>query len=102
MKPSAWWSRAYTLVLEGQFLEWKGTHHHGASSWSGASLKLVDSNGRIYAVYADVTHKALTKQGRLSIEVPELSDNMIEQIVCSGIALAEKERRDAGANGGLG
>lgn len=93
MNRTGLWSRACTVRLDGQMLEWRGTHHNGASRWSDASLKLVDGGGRIYAVYADTTYKAMTKQGRLSIEVPGLSDNMIEQIVCSGIALAEKERR---------
>ena len=93
LERKGWFSCASTVMLEGHMLEWKGTHGHGASKWSCGSLKLVDDSGRIYAVYADKTYKALTKQGRITIEVPGLSDNLIEQIVCSGLALAERERR---------
>ncbi|KAI9659423.1 MAG: hypothetical protein M1821_001681 [Bathelium mastoideum] len=95
--PTAICRRGYGLVLEGRALEWKGTHHNGASKWSGSSLKLVDESGRIYAVYADTTYKAWTKQGRLSIEVPGLSDVLIEQIVCSALVIVEHERRTQAA-----
>ena len=91
--------RGYNVVLEGRAFEWRGTHHHGASKWSSGSLKLVDESGRILAVYVSADHKCWSNERRINIEVPGLSSAMIEQIVCTCLAIAEMEtrRRNAGA-----
>jgi hypothetical protein len=100
------WSRSYGLVLNGQPMTIKNTHHNGASRWSSGSMKLVDGNGRIWATFVDVSHRSIDKQGRISIEAPELNPVVIEQVVCSLVALSEKLRRQrnnsAAAGGSAG
>lgn len=91
------WSRTCNVTLEGRALEWKGTRHNGASKWSCASLKLVDESGRIYAVFLAKDYKCGRDQGRISIEVPGLSDSMIEQIVCTCLVMMEAEERQRNA-----
>jgi len=86
-------TRRHRIKLDGKPYYWKGTHQD-ASVFSSGNLKFVDGDGRVYAVFMSVEHKAIKKVGRLSIVVPGLDERLLEQIVVSCMVLYEKERRE--------
>lgn len=71
---------------------WKGTMSHG-SMWRGGNLKLADAGGQILAQYANKSDGWGSKDGTLTILMPGLSRELVDQIVVSCMAVSEKLRK---------
>lgn len=70
---------------------------HG-SVWRGGNLKLADKEGKILAVYANKSDGWGAKDGILTIVMPGLQMELVDQIVVSGMAVSEKLRRQRRRN----
>ncbi|KAJ3039553.1 hypothetical protein HDV00_012129 [Rhizophlyctis rosea] len=86
-----WPSSKMRITLGGSTFYWKG------STFGKGDLKLYDERENVVAVY-DRAAMSLHKMGELRILVPVGGGEVVDGIVVSCIAMAEKERRGRAAD----
>lgn len=98
MDPAGWFTRSYTFQSPIGTLKWQKT-----GIW-GYSLQCVTERGEWLARF-DTAYFSMRKEGRLEIVSRELPQMLVDQLVVTGIAMVEIEKRahaSAGASGGGG
>ncbi|KAJ3038868.1 hypothetical protein HK097_003025, partial [Rhizophlyctis rosea] len=92
--------RDYVFHFGGQEYHWTG-HHTGRGS--GGDMKLVDAKGTMIAVYElAVNTTSATKQGKFSVLVGRLSEEVLEVVLATAIAILGKEKKQASQAGMVG
>lgn len=81
-------SRQHSIALFGQMFKVKHTHQ-GGTLWS---LKFVDGQDRVLAVYASTQGRSWGKLGRIEILAKGLGSEMVDAVVICLLGLAERER----------
>ena len=89
---AGWFTRSHTFQSPIGVLKWEAT-----SIW-GYSLQCITESGEWLARF-DTAYWSMKKEGRLEIVSRELPQQLVDQLVVTGLAMVELEKRNSRGGG---